>query len=240
MSLSVSTSAISTASAALRILKRPSPLDAINIDPSMSPMDRLTAIVNAVSSEDSPAKTDAASKITSSLLDQQESADNIVARALKLFDSDTVKTSDPKIKEILKGVIEKNSSEFAMFYRQQLAKTPGVSDDNAMVNAMTSMITRHRDLFGDDEFIFGAKLANGGVVLTNISDKSGKSTSATLSERRCELNAQIRDIYKSLWSGNEIADSEAILKEKQAALSEIEHAQIDYWDGWRKAFGIRV
>ena len=240
MSLTVSTSSISTASAALQILKRPSPLDAINSDPSMSPMDRLTAIVNAVSSEDSPAKTDAASKITSSLLDQQESADSLVARAMKLLESNSVVMSDPSLKDVLKSVVTGNPGEFAAFFRKELSSKQGITDDNAMINALSSMIGKHRDCFGDGEFVFGAKLGNGGVILTSIKDKNGKSADSELASKIDDLQTKMADLAESQDPERSPADYRKQMSEIGAAFQAAVRERYDYWAKWADKLGART
>lgn len=222
--------ALTNASAALLILKPAGQANAIQPDPSQTATDRLTAIINGISSEDSPTKTKAASKITSSLLDQQETGDGIVSRALKLFDSENVKCSDPKIKGLLKELVSGEKSEFVFFYRKELADKPRITDDNALANALHEMIFKHRDRLGDDEFILGVDFSNGGGIMWNIPDKNGNSTDKRLQKQQSELHNQIVSLLESA------SPADGRLSQLWTDFFDVIDARRENFEGWSLGF----
>lgn len=154
-----------------------------------SPTDKIAAIINGVSSEDSAVKTQASSRINSGLRDVKQANDSIVSNALKFLVSDNFKSSDPSVKDTLKQLISEEGSKFAALVRAEKAKHPGTSDDNAIANAIQGLIRSNRDKFTDDEFVIGFRFANGGKILANIEDINGNSTTKSLDAIRSANHA---------------------------------------------------
>jgi len=171
------TSISSVNNAALLILWQTSAASAASrADAGKSAADNIAAIVNGISDEASRARTQASSVINSTLLDMKETDDDLISGALALLDSDSFQSSDPNVANVIKKLISDDGDKFASLVKMEKAKSPGISDDNAIANAIQSLIRSNRSSFGDEEFVIGIKLSSGGAIISNIEDINGNST----------------------------------------------------------------
>lgn len=234
------TSLSSVNNAALLILQRANVSDSSQDSSDASAADRIAAIVNGVSSEDSAVKIQASSTINSGLLDIRQANDSIVSHALDFLDSDGFKSSDPSIKDALKQLISDESNSFAALVKAEKAKNPRITDDNAMANAIQGLIKSNRDKFTDDEFVIGSKLTGGGAILANIEDIDGNSTSKTLTKNVQAQHAAFTASVEAL-IGADKNDPDALKAAsaglKDRGLFEALEASYNWTSGWREAFG---
>ncbi|MCJ8521863.1 hypothetical protein ABID21_005037 [Pseudorhizobium tarimense] len=192
------TSIASANSAALLILRQTNDAsNAGNSSNQTSPADDLTSTVNGVSSENSPAKTKASSAINGALLDLKEKQDSTVQAALDFIDSDNFKASDLTLKDTLKKLISENGEDFAKKVQAWQVRAPGISLENALINAVKDTITDNREQFTSGEIILGIKFPSGGAAgLTSIPALDGSSEHGTLIDARkaelAEFSARIR------------------------------------------------
>lgn len=236
------TSIASTNNAALLILQQVRPPATHENGPQKSATDEIAAIINRVAGGDSPVKTQAASQITSSLLDVKQANDDIVADALKFLDSDGFKSSDPGVKDTLKSLISQDGGGFAALVKAEKAKNPRLADENAITNAIMKMIKGNRDKFTDDEIVMGFRYSNGSSNITSIDDKSGKSTYGALSARhnaaRDEDTATLKEfleVAKDPTKPNSF-DGSRLKSTASAMFAAID--ELNAWgDKWREAFG---
>lgn len=207
-----------------------------------SAADTIAAIANGVSSQTSTVKTQASSTINSALLDVKESNDGIVSSALDFLDSDNFKTSDSSVTDVIKKLINDDGDKFASLVKAEKAKHPGISDDNAMANAIQRLIRDNRSKFGDGEFVIGIKLRSGGGIISNIEDKNGNSTSNTLTAALKAAQSSVIEAAKIINSSD--GSNTDALKAASAMLTNSDFGKaskdLGAWiDEWMNAFGFR-
>jgi len=234
------TSISSVNNAALLILQQTSSSSVAN-DNDQTAADKITAIVNGVSGETSPVKTQASSTINSALLDVKEKEESTVQAALDYLDSDLFQSSDPTVKDTLKKLISENGSEFALKVKMQQSKNSGISLENAIAIALTETINGNRDKFTVDEIVVGFKLPGGGGLISNIADINGNSTQQSLMDNLKEQRESYISAAAALHGSSETSDPET-LKSISAALNgntfSGELAALESWNNkWREAFG---
>ncbi len=208
-----------------------------------SAADTIAAIVNGVSSQTSAVKTQASSTINSALLDVKETNDGIVSSALDFLDSDNFKTSDADVTDVIKKLINDDGDKFAALVKAEKAKNPGISDDNAIANAIQRLIRDNRSKFGDGEFVIGFKLGNGGKIISNIEDKNGNSTSKTLTAALQAAHSSVTEAAKIISSSDGSNTDELEMASAMLTNSNFGEALKDFggWvDKWLNAFGFRA
>ncbi|MDK1376719.1 MULTISPECIES: hypothetical protein [unclassified Sinorhizobium] len=236
------TSISATTNAALLILQQVrAPASQENGNES-SATDEITAIVNKVSTRDSPVKMQAASQINSGLLDVKQTNGEIVSGALQFLESEDFKSSDPSVKDTLKKLISEDGDRFAALVKAEKANHAGITDDNAIANAIYGLIKGNRDRFTDNEFVIGFRFSNGGSNMLNIEDINGNSTSGALSARHSANMAEwAAAVDGFLEAGNDttkLTNSEggklkSVITSVFAGLAE----QAAWNNKWREAFG---
>ncbi|WP_429172920.1 hypothetical protein [Ensifer sp. LBL] len=143
-------------------------------------------------------KTQAASQITSGLLDIKQANDDIVSDALKFLDSDGFKSSDPGVKDTLKSLIGQDGSRFADLVKAEKVKRPGIADENAITNALLKFIKGNREKFTNDEIVIGFRYSNGSSNILNIEDINGNSTRGALWARHTAAQDEATAAMKEL------------------------------------------
>lgn len=228
-------------SAALLILQQANASStAINDNAATSAVDKITALANGVSSQTSAVKTQASSTINSALLDVKETNDGIVSSALDFLDSGSFKTSDSSVTDVIKKLINDDGDKFASLVKAEKARNPGITDDNAIANAIQNLIRANRSQFGDGEFVIGFQLSNGGAIIANIEDKNGNSTSNTLMAGLQASHSSFIEAAKVI-NNSDGSDTDA-LKAASAALNDGAFTSafddLTAWNAkWQEAFG---
>lgn len=193
----VMTSISTVNNAALLILQRANTPAANGQEKSA--LDKITDIINGVSSEDSAVKTQAAAKINSAYLDVKQT-DDIVSHTLDYLDSDLFKASDPDLKDAIKQLVEDESGGLMALVKAERLKNPSITDDNAVANALQGLIREHRDRFMDGEFVLGFGFTGGGSAIVNIEDINGNSTSKSLNDLLSAKRTIMNDAVKAFLS----------------------------------------
>lgn len=236
------TSIAATNNAALLILQQVRPPATNENSTQTKATDAIAAIIYKVAGGDSPVQTQAASQITSGLLDLKQANDDIVADALKFLDSDGFKSSDPGVKDTLKSLISQDGDGFAALVKAEKAKNPRLADENAITNAIMKMIKGNRDKFTDDEIVMGFRYSNGSSNITSIEDIDGNSTRSALSARQDaaqdEYTATLKElleIAKDPTKPNNF-DGSRLKSTASAMFAAID--ELSAWgDKWRDTFG---
>lgn len=207
-----------------------------------SAADNIAAIVNGISSQTSVPKAQAASAIGKALLDSHESRDGIVSDALAFLDSDSFKTSDVGVTDVIKRLIIDDGARFASLVNAEKAKGSGMTNDNAMANAIRSLIRDNRSQFGADEFVIGFKLSNGGAIIDNIEDINGNSTSKKLMSDLQAAQSALTEAAKIIHISN--SDNTDALKAASAVFNDsnftkASEASSQWLAKWLDAFGLQ-
>ncbi len=236
------TSIASTNNAALLILQQVRPPATHENGPQKSATDEIAAIINRVAGGDSPVKTQAASQITSSLLDVKQANDDIVADALKFLDSDGFKSSDPGVKDTLKSLIAQDGGGFAGLVKAEKAKNSRLADENAITNAIMKMIKGNRDRFTDDEIVMGFRYSNGSSNITSIDDKTGNSTHRALWARHTaaqdEATATLKEFLEVAKDPTKPNNFDGSRLKTTLLATLAAGAELGAWgDRWQQAFG---
>jgi len=190
----------------------------------------------------SAAKLQVNSSIQSALLDIKQANDSIVSGALEFLDSGNIKSNDPSVTDTIKQIISNDGDKFAALVKAEKTRSPAISDDNAIANAIQKLIRDNRSQFGDDEFVIGFKLSSGASIIANIEDVDGKSTSNTLrsnvsSKQKAYLDAIAAFQAATKDSNSLIIPGGASLRETAIAMATAQDAAYDWTMKWYKAFG---
>ena len=203
------TSVSSSSNAALMILqqvKPPAPGEGHKTKVE-SAVDKIAAIAQKISGGDSAAKTQAADTINKAMLDADQSKVEMVSKGLAYLDSDGFRTDNPTARDTLKKLLSGDQGgKFALLVKIEQANKPGISDENAMAIAFSSLIENNRSQFGQDEFLIGFKFSNGGGIGWNVEDVNGNSTTKRINEAKRNLSDQMKPLFERM--RNEI-DSES-------------------------------
>ncbi|MFK0274143.1 hypothetical protein ACIQUG_10740 [Ensifer sp. NPDC090286] len=225
----------STSYAALIVLQQvQAPADRGN-DTKPNAVDQIAAIVNGGTGGDSPEKTRAAARINSGMLDAQQAKGDASA-ALTYLESGKFKSSDPSVKQTLKMLISEDSERFAALVEEEKATKPGITNDNAIANAIYSLIESNREQFPAGEFVIGFRFANGGSNIINMLDANGNSTRGALSARHsANIAALITASETGTPEGSASDDGKMrdAVRSLQASISD----QVAWTKRWRDAFG---
>lgn len=226
----------STSSAAIIVLQQvQSPADRGN-DTKPNAVDKITAIVNGVTGGDSPENTKATARISRGLLDAQQARGGDASGALKYLESGKFKSSDPSVKETLKILISEDSERFAALVEDEKATKPGITNDNAIANAIYGLIISNREQFPAGEFVIGFRFANGGSNMINMPDANGNSTSGALSARHsANIAALITASETSTPEGS--ASDGGKVQDAVRSLQDSMSDQAAWSKRWRDAFG---
>lgn len=230
-------------SAALFILRQvDSSSVPLNDKGAKSATDKIAAIANGISGETSTPKAQASSAINKALLDRQENQDGIVSNALAFLDSENFKTSDAGVTDVIKRLISEDGAKFASLVNAEKAKGSGMTSDNAMANAIRTLIRDNRSQFGVDEFVIGFKLSNGGAILDNIEDINGNSTSKTLMADLQAAQSAVTEAAKVIHISNRdntdaLRAASAVFKD--GSFTKASEASSQWLVKWMDAFGLR-
>lgn len=238
------TSIAATNNAALLILQRaqaPLPQESGG---QAGAIDAISAIIYKVAGGDSPVRTQAASQITSGLLDLKQANDDIVSDAMDFLRSGGFQSSDPSVGDTLKALISEDGDRFAGLVKAEKARRPGITDENAITNALVGLIRGNREKFTGDEFVIGFRHSNGSSNIINIEDINGYSTRGALSARHSKAQdeatatlKELLEVAKDPTKPNSFDGSR--LKSTMLAMLAAS-AELSAWgDKWADAFGFQ-
>ncbi|MGF6176974.1 hypothetical protein [Ensifer sp. 4252] len=162
--------------AALLILRRPEANGTANA------ADTILKTANNVSAEPGKATTQATAAAANALLDKQARSDALVTLAVDFLESDKFKSSDPDVKDTLKGLVEKNREALAAKIDAERERDPMMPLETAIAHALTATIRENRKQFGEGEFVIGYDTKLDGKMLHYIADVEGKSGAQMLAD----------------------------------------------------------